>query len=44
MERVLDYEGRWRSHTVAFRASDEEAKMLNDLVALSGLTKQDYII
>jgi len=44
MERVLDYKGRWRSHTVAFRVSDEEAKLLNDLVALSGLTKQDYII
>jgi len=44
MERVLDYKGRWRNHTVAFRASDEEAKLLNDLVALSGLTKQDYII
>ena len=29
---------------MAFRASDEEAKMLNDLVALSGLTKQDYIM
>ena len=39
MERTLDYKGRWRNHTVAFR----EAKLLNDLVALSGLTKQDYI-
>ena len=29
--------------TVAFRVSDEEAKLINDLVALSGLTKQDYI-
>ena len=43
MERTLDYKGRWRNHTVAFRVSDEEAKFLNDLVALSGLTKQDYI-
>ena len=40
MER---YKGRWRNHTVAFRVSDEESKLLNDLVALSGLTKQDYI-
>ena len=39
MERILDYIGRWRNHTVAFRVSDEEAKLLNDLVALSGLTK-----
>ena len=43
MEKSLDYKGRWRNHTVAFRISDEEAKLLNDLVALSGLTKQDYI-
>ena len=43
MERTLDYKGRWRNHTVAFRVSDEEAKQINDLVALSGLTKQDYI-
>lgn len=43
MEKILDYKGRWRNHTVAFRISDEESKLLNDLVALSGLTKQDYI-
>ena len=43
MEKSLDYKGRWRNHTVAFRVSDEEAKLLNDLVALSGLTKQGYI-
>lgn len=43
MERTLDYKGRWRNHTVTFRVSDEESKLLNDLVALSGLTKQDYI-
>ena len=43
MERTLDYKGRWRNHTIAFRVSDEESKLLNDLVALSGLTKQDYI-
>lgn len=43
MERTLDYKGRWRNHTVAFRVSDEESKLLNDLVALSSLTKQDYI-
>ena len=43
MERTIEYKGRWRKHTVAFRVSDEESKLLNDLVALSGLTKQDYI-
>ena len=44
MDRSLDYQGRWRSRTVAFRVSDAEAKLLNDCVALSGLTKQDYIL
>lgn len=44
MERVLDYRGRWRNKTVAFRVSEEEAKLLDDLVALSGLTKQEYIM
>ena len=33
MEKILDYKGRWRNHVVAFRVSDEEAKLLNDLVA-----------
>ena len=44
MERVLDYKGRWRNKTVAFRVSEEEAKLIDTQVALSGLTKQDYII
>ena len=36
--------GRWRNRTVAFRASDAEVRELDALVALSGLTKQDYIM
>lgn len=28
---------------MAFRVSEEEGKLLDNLVALSGLTKQDYI-
>lgn len=44
MERSLDYEGRWRNKTVAFRVSEEEAELLDNCVKLSGLTKQDYII
>ena len=43
MERKLDNKGRWINHTVAFRVSEEESKLLNDFVELSGLTKQDYI-
>ena len=44
MDKNLDYKGRWRNKTVAFRVSEEEAKLINDCVALSGLTKQDYIV
>ena len=43
-KRALDGQGRWRSKTIAFRISPEENEELNKLVALSGLTKQDYII
>lgn len=39
----LDRKGRFRSKTIAFRVSPEENEQLNIAVALSGLTKQDYI-
>lgn len=44
MDKNLDYKGRWRNKTVAFRVSEEEGKLLDNCVALSGLTKQDYIV
>lgn len=44
MDKTLDYQGRWRSKTVAFRVSEEEGKLLDDCVRILGLTKQDYII
>ena len=44
MEKNLDCKGRWRSRAVSFRVSEEEAKLIDKCVALSGLTKQDYII
>ena len=44
MERTLDAKGRWRNRTVGFRVSEEEAKMIDRMVALSGLTKQEYIL
>ena len=44
MDKNLDYKGSWRNKTVAFRVSEEEAKLIDTQVALSGLTKQDYII
>jgi len=35
---------RKRNKTISFRATEEEAKLLNRKVELSGLTKQEYII
>lgn len=40
----LDSKGRFRSRTIGFRVSLEEDKLINSAVALSGLTKQDYIV
>lgn len=40
----LDRHGRLRSKVVAFRMSEQEAKHLDDLVAVFGMNKQDYII
>lgn len=42
-EKSLDAHGRWRSVTVSFRVSPEEARLIDAQVALSGLTKQEYI-
>jgi len=42
--KVYDGQGRWRNKVVAFRMSPEEDVQLERAVALSGLTKQDYII
>ena len=39
----LDQRGRRRSVTVAFRVSPEEAQLIDAQVAMSGMTKQDYI-
>ena len=44
MEKNLDTKGRWRNRNVGFRVSEEEAKLLDELVELSGLAKQDYIL
>ena len=43
-EKSTDKNGRWRSKTIGFRMSEDENKELDMLVALSGMTKQDYII
>jgi len=44
MGKKCDNKNRWRSKTVAFRMSPEEADQLDIFVELSGLTKQDYLI
>ena len=44
MEKNVDSKGRWRNRNIGFRVSEEEAKLLDDLVELSGLAKQDYIL
>ncbi len=43
-EKALDKKKRWRCISIGFRASPEESKFIDEAVALSGLTKQDYII
>lgn len=40
----VDKHNRLRSATVGFRMSPEEAELLNSLVKVSGLNKQDYLI
>lgn len=44
MEKILDRQGRWRNKVVAFRLSPEEDVLLERKIAITGLTKQDYII
>ena len=39
-----DMQGRFRKIVVAFRVSEGENEVINRMVALSGLTKQDYLI
>ena len=41
--KVMDCCNRWRSTTVSFRMSPEEDALLDSMVRLSGMTKQDYI-
>ncbi|MFI3255002.1 MAG: hypothetical protein R3Y63_11820 [Eubacteriales bacterium] len=39
-----DEQNRWRNKLVSFRMSPEESEMLDKMVAISGYSKQDYII
>jgi len=38
-----DKYNRWRNVTIAFRVTEEENALLNRMVKISGLTKQEYI-
>ena len=42
--KCLDKKNRFRSKTVGFRVSPEEWDEIERLVALSGMSKQDYIM
>ena len=45
LERIKKKEkNRKRPNTIAFRLSDEEKRLFEDRVAMSGLLKQDFII
>ncbi len=43
-KKSVDQKNRWRSKTVAFRVSPEEWDEIERLVALSGMSKQGYIM
>lgn len=43
-QRNNDLQKRFRCYTKAFRVSPEENEMINRKIALSGMTKQDYIV
>ena len=43
-EKARDLKGRWRSVSVCFRASPEEVALIDSLVKISGLTKQEYLV
>ena len=43
-KKNVDQNGSFRNKIISFRVSEEEAKVLERRVLLSGLTKQDYII
>ncbi len=42
-QKNKDEHNRWRNKIVAFRVSPEEDRQIEAYVAMSGLTKQDYI-
>ena len=43
-EKKTDKKGRFRNKIVALRVSEAESEMINRMVSISGMSKQDYII
>lgn len=43
-EKKTDKKGRFRNKIVAVRVSEAESEMINRMVRISGISKQDYII
>ena len=43
-EKSLDCKGRWRSITIAFRASKEESDAINEAALLSGQQNGHYYL
>lgn len=43
MEKNLDSKGRWRNKLVGFRVSEEEAKLIDNCVALSGIPSRTIL-
>ena len=44
MKKNRDNYNRFRNRTVAFRASEEEWKLVSDMADISGMQKQHYLI
>lgn len=42
--KKYDNNNRWRNKTISFRMSEEENKLLDSYVRMSGLQKQEYLI
>ena len=43
-EKKTDKKGRFRNKIVAVRVSEAESEMINRMVSILGMSKQDYII
>lgn len=42
-EKRKDQKGRWRNHMIAFRVSEQEDEMIEAVIRMLGVTKQEYL-